>query len=588
MPFPARSKSFIVYLASVCLALIFLAIVPNLTRSVHAQNLYQTQYPAPNFNPGVPLNQHTFVQSVIIEVISSTFCLLTGIDATNTSQGCLDIDTKTHKLGFSPPPDGDRLGGIIGLAPGMFAQLYIPPASGISHLRYMAGNFGIVQPARAQSPNGFQQLEPIQKMWIAVRNVTYLIFVVIFIIIGLGIMLRVKIDPRTVMTLQNQIPRIIIAIVLITFSYAIVGFMIDLMWTATHLGINVIVGSNTAITNPPGCAESGSASLWIRADGGTANGVNPGLLSTPFYYADNVFETPERCSGIWATSVELGNILGDILKNLVGHAIDVGLDTELDPQRTQKSCVLSNLWVFGDSSISNCLAEHAGLTPGAIIGGILGWLAKIMAIIIIMFIVIWLLFRIWLKLTQAYIMMILYAITGPLWIIMGLLPGKPLGFEKWFRRIFANLAVFPATAFLFVTAAILMNSFKTMPADNHMFVPPLIGNPNMSQFGYVLAFGVLLVAPGLLDIIRSSVHAVGKQGQMGIGSIQTSLAQGSAYPRGATRLIGKNIFGYNPYTGRAGIGARWLAGSNDKSWRYRLVQNLWGAGKDKPITRASK
>ena len=55
-------------------------------------------------------------------------------------------------------------------------------------------------------------------------------------------MLRLKIDPRTVMTIQNQIPKIIIGLILVTLSFAIAGLLIDIMWIAIYLFYNVFSG----------------------------------------------------------------------------------------------------------------------------------------------------------------------------------------------------------------------------------------------------------------------------------------------------------------------------------------------------------
>ena len=42
-------------------------------------------------------------------------------------------------------------------------------------------------------------------------------FVLVFVIVGVAIMLRVKIDPRTVMTIQNQIQNLLLEFFLLLF-----------------------------------------------------------------------------------------------------------------------------------------------------------------------------------------------------------------------------------------------------------------------------------------------------------------------------------------------------------------------------------
>lgn len=74
------------------------------------------------------------------------------------------------------------------------------------------------------------------------RNIAYLAFVVIFVIIGLMVMMRKRIDPRTVASIQDSLPRVVIALILVTFSYALVGLMIDIAQVITFLVANLLSG----------------------------------------------------------------------------------------------------------------------------------------------------------------------------------------------------------------------------------------------------------------------------------------------------------------------------------------------------------
>src|SRR5581483_2559066 len=106
---------------------------------------------------------------------------------------------------------------------------------------------------------------------------------------------------------------------------------------------------------------------------------------------------------------------------------------------------------------------------------------------------------------------LIYVITGPLWIVASLLPGNPLGFGKWIRSLFVNLAVFPATAILLIFARIVMEMFKNTPDPNNTFIPPLIGNPNMQAFGTLGALGAILMAPTMLNQLRESLKVPGNK-----------------------------------------------------------------------------
>jgi hypothetical protein len=561
--------------------------------SPSSSNLIDKGYLTPNFNPDVPRNQHTIIQSVFIEVIATSFCVIIGIDPINPQQGCLGIDRDTQKIGFIKPEENQAvIGGLLGYTPSLFAQVFIPPASSGEYIRYLADNFGITKPAHAQAkpvPNGFDSLRPIQALWITSRNITYMFFVLIFVIIGVGIMLRVKIDPRTVMSLQNQIPRVIISILLITFSYAIVGLMIDLMWLTTYTGINVITQSNGVITNHTDCkgevrlqgrAHKGLhqtplayvsdilqgtyfGTVWIKEPGG------PGFLwnngSVLDYEKLDKTKREYICSGGF-TRVAFGTAyaLGDLVTELISNLFTGGRGwKDVSCGKSLVSSIFS--FVSGstkEGSLFDCFA--------LLIAGPSGSLANLLTVLIVYCVMFMLLLRLWFELLKAYVMIILYAITGPFWIIMGLLPSKPLGFEKWFRRIFANLIAFPATVALLLASSLFMELFTNhkRAVGETSFVPPLIGNTNVENFGILLGFGVLLIAPGIVKIIKDSMHAVGKQGAAAALTATNSLAAGAAPVKGAGMGTWNKAFHYNPYTGRTGFGYQLIKGNNP--------QGKWG------------
>ncbi len=110
------------------------------------------------------------------------------------------------------------------------------PASTGQYLADLKHNIGFpVKTAYAQG-FGFESLSPILNLWKLARNIALVGFVVIFVVIGTMIMLRTKIDPRTVVTIQQAIPKIIVSMILVIFSYAICGFLIDTVTVGTRLG----------------------------------------------------------------------------------------------------------------------------------------------------------------------------------------------------------------------------------------------------------------------------------------------------------------------------------------------------------------
>lgn len=131
--------------------------------------------------------------------------------------------------------------GALAASGDLVVALYAkPPASGVEYFAREIQKFNPNQSAYAAAADGigFNALQPVQGIWTAFRNIAYAGFVLIFVVIGFMIMFRAHISPQAVATIQDSVPRIVIAIILVTFSYAIAGLMIDLMFLILNILIN--------------------------------------------------------------------------------------------------------------------------------------------------------------------------------------------------------------------------------------------------------------------------------------------------------------------------------------------------------------
>lgn len=108
--------------------------------------------------------------------------------------------------------------------------------SGIGYIKDVASKFNIVKEVHAQTGGyGYDTFIFLRPFWITFRNISYTFFVIITLVFAFMIMFRVKISPQTVISVQTALPKIILGIILVTFSYAIAGFMFDLMYVAIGL-----------------------------------------------------------------------------------------------------------------------------------------------------------------------------------------------------------------------------------------------------------------------------------------------------------------------------------------------------------------
>ena len=141
-------------------------------------------------------------------------------------------------------------GGFVGGITYLMGEMYRYPAARTSiYVADVLENAHIITPAYAQGL-GFASLNPVLELWKVFRNISYMLFVLIFIILGFMIMFRQKIGGQTAVTAQQAIPSVIVSLIFVTFSYAIAGFLIDLMYLVMFMIIGVF--SSTTSTGLDG------------------------------------------------------------------------------------------------------------------------------------------------------------------------------------------------------------------------------------------------------------------------------------------------------------------------------------------------
>lgn len=124
----------------------------------------------------------------------------------------------------------------------MITAMYTnPPADLALWIKDTGQTLGFMPKQAYAQGIGFSGLSPLLPIWKAFRNIAYFLLAVVMIVIGFMVMFRKKIDPKTVVTVQNALPKIVLTLLLITFSYAIVGLMIDLMYLVIALVASLLI-----------------------------------------------------------------------------------------------------------------------------------------------------------------------------------------------------------------------------------------------------------------------------------------------------------------------------------------------------------
>lgn len=553
---------------------------PQTTASMSAYEQFRT----PNVDSSVPRNSHMYTQSVMIDVFSAFICQLSGIDPTQPNVPCLGINTKTGKIGMAPSgtdqtaPGTPQVGGALGLASNLVGGVYVQSVSSYQYIHYLADNFGIVKNAYAapipaatgttdcstfKFGYGFCGLTPIFNMWKALRDASYGFLTLIFIGLGIGVMVRFKVDPRTVMTLQNQIPRVVVSILLITFSYAIAGAMIDLMWTVTYAGITIISNAAPNSTIAISCANDGF-SQQKPTNIQPISSVTQMLVNQPVSFANTLFL--RDCN-----STTNGGINGGILN--ISARIS-------DSVRGLVNSILNSLFGWHTENL-NCGIVTGSVKDCFVEFGL--WITQLVVIAIIVVAILISLFRLWFQLIKTYITILIFVIMGPIWIIFGLIPGRPLGFEKWIRIMFANLAAYPLVAFILVFGRVMIDSVPPNPQPQAVFIPPLIGNPNVAAFSVFIGFGAILMAPTIPDLIKERMKAKGS------GNYGKTVAAGLGVAAGIATNPGKKVWESlnhkNPTTGSP-EGA--LAVMKQRAWQKTPVFGRRAIAKKQVLAEAHR
>ena len=430
-----------------------------------------------NTNPDVPQNLNTYTQSVFINIATTVFCIFTGVDPLNPQGKCLGIDPATRKISYV-----DQGGGLMAITGNLIASTFYIPVSTHDYGSFMASKFGIGEKAYAQGI-GFKGLMPTLKLWEAFRNITYMIFVVLFLIVGLGIMFRIKIDPRTVMTVQNQIPKIIIAIVLVTFSYAIAGFLIDLMYVSMYLIISVFVGQGLDVTDVGASTPFGAAG-GLTGIGGIANAGAHAIGGV----VKSIFDGT------------LGTVLGGIIGTLIGTA---GAGTGITGSLMKGLGIASKAGGIVGGVIATGGLIGLSLVAGYFVGdSVAGLAAGVIAYIIIIIALFSALLRLWFILIKSYIFILINVVFAPFLIARGLIPGQA-GIGGWIRSMVSNLSVFPVTIIMFLLGKAFIEGFEKHP---NPFAPPMVGDfTNPAAFAPIIGLGIILMLPEVANMVRDAL-----------------------------------------------------------------------------------
>jgi hypothetical protein len=484
--------------------------------------------------------------------ISNVSCMLTGVDPMGPEYKCLSVQPD-GTLSYLPAGGPENPQGLLGFFITNTDSLMHIPARSSHFIGYLQESFGLptayAQPTGGfTSGIGFNGLAPLLPIWAAFRNIAYLFITIIFVLIGFAIMFRVKIDARTVMNIENQIPKLIAVLILITFSYAIAGLAVDAMYVTINVLHGVISG--------------------IRIDGVNISNMTPDLFfnNNPLGLL-NYIASPDTNLGISGVATGIAYSLAEVIRNIFGISeARVTVTSLIDllfrgsEYASWADTYRNNLGINATIDILSLIVSIfsgnavGGLTNIPFIGSISAWAATLgfyelinisirtglpglLIYLVIIFSVVILMFRLWFSLLMSYVYVILDIILAPLWILMGVLPGSEVKFESWLRDLVANLLAFPVVIAMFMLTSLLSQALGGQAQDGSVFIPPLIGNPGSDgriPLSQIITVAMILITPNILGTIKEFLKV--KENKLGAAAAQNLSVGGNILT-----TTGKNV-----------------------------------------------
>lgn len=357
---------------------------------------------------------------------------------------------------------GSAVAGISNYIAMMYTN---PPADLAFWIRDTGQTLGFIPKiANAQGPGiGFSGLAPLLKIWKIFRNIAYLLLAIVMIVIGFMVMFRKKIDPKTVVTVQNALPKIVMTLILITFSYAIVGIMIDIMYLSIVLVMALFGQAGLIKTTPESVQDFMSAPLF-----GTSYWLlfPQGPLS--------MLKLIVQILGGWVTGATAGLSAGAGILLLGASALG--------------SMPLLPLVAFGAA------------------GGVIG--ISLLAVFILTIIILFAYIRLFFSLFSCYLQVIIGLIFGPVLILMDAFPGSN-AFSNWLVGLVGNLLAFPIAAILILLAAAFAGIVLPLGGSSQIWAPPLLMGSSASSdtiFG-LLSLGIIFLIPQLINSTKEALKA---------------------------------------------------------------------------------
>lgn len=393
--------------------------------------------------------------------------------------------------------------------------LYNQPASGIYWVYSGLHDAGFVPKAYAAEGIGFAALAPFRSIWLIFRNFVFLIMVLVIIAIGFMIMFRSKINPQTVISVENSLPKIVITLILVTFSYAIAGFLIDIMYISIGF-IFLFFQTNSVIklTDDQNLLNNvrnlGSLFDSLSVNFDTYFQVSTSILNLlPNYVRVSLDYALSALFLKTIISIAGGLFAGKAAKltlfQKLGQALQKIPFVERAADKVQKTGTI------GVSLIAGIILLILELVLEAFFKQ---YVSIFLLSVILMLSIVFIFFRIFFMLLRTYIEILFLVIFSPLILMLEAIPGKS-SFSSWIKNLLLNLSVYPILVTLTLVADIILS---TDVSEGNLWQPPYLSAFNPQAFQTLIGALILFSIPDLVKTVKKLSGVKPLPVDIGIGS----------------------------------------------------------------------
>ena len=482
-------KLFVLGYWSIVLLFVFL-IHPNIVSPVLAQS---TTPSSTNFAKDYHAPEHAAYTLLNLQTAALP-CALIGTPLA-PKQKCPEYKENGDLALFDQIPNGGAIGGLNTIMVAMYTN---PPVSTGQYLASIKENLGFARPAYAQNIKGSGNgvIQPVIKLWELARNISYLAFILVFVVVGFMIMFRQKLSQQAVVSVQAALPGLIIGLILVTFSYLISAFIIDLSFVGMALVAVLFSEPFSGLKN-------------IIADPATtATNANVFSLFGSFTWNGQLFEFMPAAVKLFTSTT-------------------AGLGAAFSP-----SDLINPTGLIGKAAVQVTSAALGGVV------GILVILILLIALFVQMFRLIW-------KLVSCYIAILVITVTSPFIILISSIPGRSGVLALWWKSLLGNILVFPAVFAAFMFAGVFLTkvrstSFGPFGSGDFQTALPLFAGIPVEVLKLIIGYGIILGTPSVPEMVKKALGVPDIQG------IPQSAISGLVAGVGASTPVATG-------TGRAGI-----------------------------------